>query len=147
MFVACTFNHLMEILSHMMVEGRQHIKFHHIYLFNKGWWKLTSLFGFVLQGGRWEAPKSTRCRGHVWGPTKFYFLRDSAQKELQRFPATQHSLLLSLIHYNLFFLLISTTMLPSFPTNTHQSLVLHLFTQFYFSIELSMHVVECNTYE
>jgi hypothetical protein len=27
-------------------------------------------------------------RGHDWGRTEFYFLRDSAQKELQRVPAT-----------------------------------------------------------
>jgi hypothetical protein len=65
--------------------------FHHVCLFHKGWWKLIILFGFALQGGRWEASKCTRCRGHVWGAAKFYFLRDSAQKELQHFPATCNS--------------------------------------------------------
>jgi hypothetical protein len=29
-------------------------------------------------------------RGHDWDPAKFYFLGDSAQKELQRFQATIH---------------------------------------------------------
>jgi hypothetical protein len=30
-------------------------------------------------------------RGHDWGRTEFYFLRDSAQKELQRVRATWNS--------------------------------------------------------
>jgi hypothetical protein len=78
------FSHMLRISVRWLKVGATY-KVHHVC------WKLTSVFGFALQGGWWEAPKSTRCRGHVWGPAKFYFLRDSAQKELQ----TQQSVLLS----------------------------------------------------
>jgi hypothetical protein len=98
----------------------------YIYLFNKQWWKLISLFGFALQGGRWEAPKSMRCGGHVWGPAEFYYLRDSAQKKnfnVFQQHTTQQSLLL-------FFIAPLPISIAKFSTNTHQSLLLlHLHTQ------------------
>jgi hypothetical protein len=96
--------------------------FHHVCLFiHKGWWKLKRLFGFALQGGRWEAPKSTHCRGHVWGPAEFYFLRDSAQKKLQRFPATYNSAITTPLLHNLSLHCYAS----NFSTNTHQSLLLY----------------------
>jgi hypothetical protein len=127
--------HLMEILTyvenlHKMFESRQHISFMmYIYLFNKGWWKVISLFGFALQGGGWEAPKSTRCRGHVWGPAKFYFLQDSAQKELQHFPATHDSAITTTLSFMTFHSNFSLyiSFASKFSTNTHQSLLFCLF--------------------
>jgi hypothetical protein len=41
------------------------------------------------QGCSWLA---SHCRGHVWGPAKFYFLRDSAQNILQISAATKLAL-------------------------------------------------------
>jgi hypothetical protein len=66
----------------------------------------------------------------VWGPAKFYFLRDSAQKGLQRLPATHNSAA-------------STPMLPSFPQihTSHYSLHNHVSS---LTFTFSMHIVQCN---
>jgi hypothetical protein len=134
----------MEILTyvenlHKMVEGRGNM-FHHVCLFHKGWWKLIRLFGFALQGGWWEASKCTRCRGHVWGAAKFYFLWDSAQEELQHFPGTCNSAITTpLLHtFTPHTLPILIPMLPTFP-QIHYYYFISTTTTFYAYCSLISH--------
>jgi hypothetical protein len=108
---------------------------------NKGLW-------FCFAGRTMRGTEFYELQRMCVRPAKFYFLRDSAQKELQHFPATQQSLQFSL-HILYPSPLLSFQIFHKYTPVT--TLSLHLHTQFYlfhlhstFS-QHSIHVVHCNT--